>query len=114
MGSYLTGDVVRRAVELCDEANVRWKGAYSGRAMYGRTCVAVHLAGPTHLVELGAAIAVVIAQDADSTTVAGNAALSGELECRFDGDGHGIVAYWPRLAYDSESGDLLDELDDNG
>lgn len=64
--------------------------SYSGRAMYGKRCVAVDMDDTSGMLELGHAIG-----------ASGVEVELGELkQARTDSMGRGIVVYWPYSAWD--------------
>jgi hypothetical protein len=76
--------------ELADELQGEARGAYSGRAMYGQSCVGIVLDSERELIALGVAISQIV-EDEDLKTILTNGA-------RIDTMGMGIIVYWSSLS----------------
>lgn len=101
----------KRFVELLREAEYSPR-SYSGRAMYGRSCVGVEIDGNVSASAIGARMALAILAEHDDVFEAESeierlsTALEGESS---DSLGLGTIVYWPRIEWP----DGEDEDDDD-
>lgn len=93
--------------DLANEVGGDIDATYSGRAMYGKSCVGISLDSETDLLALGAAIASIV--EAEDSAL-GVAMMNG---ARLDSMGRGIIVYWPSISCgDAPAEDEDDEDDD--
>lgn len=84
-----------------DEDDVRT--GYSGRGMYGKTCVGFDLDGSSALLALGAALAAVFPNEYEDFI----------HRARTDGMGRGIIVYFPGIETDAVESDEDEEEDED-
>lgn len=86
-------------IELDGDWDDAIRSDYSGRAMYGKTCVAVDLPGVADLAPFSAALTASVltetANNGQNLDADVQRVMSMVRATRIDGHGAGIVAYWP-------------------
>ena len=90
--------------QLANEVQGEVDAHYSGRAMFGQTCVGIVIDSERDLVSLGVAIAELV-EDDDLKRVLANST-------RLDTMGRGLIAYWETLTSEDAPDEDEDEDED--
>lgn len=85
------------ALKMALEANEYEIRSYSGRSMYGRTCLAVTVEDMSALFKLGAAV-----YEEMTVTCQKEADMLFEIQTHWDAMGRQYVVYWPEIPHDAE------------
>lgn len=88
-----------KLVEALEELGYETR-PYSGRGMYGKTCLAISLDSLNDLFVLGAKLSLELTGTADRfAKCLGERAIDEIGTPRIDNFGMGYVAYWPKITY---------------
>jgi hypothetical protein len=103
VSTVVTNDDLARLIEdAADGLDGVFTDEYSGRGMYGKTCVGVEFEDTSNLIALGIAIAYNVAENAllvhgaDPLDAIDNV-MNDLQNMRWDNMGTGIIVYWPRI-----------------
>jgi hypothetical protein len=92
-------NVARIVSEFCDELGYDFRPHYSGRGMYGDTCIGIVHADASF--EVAMQMAVFIVDRAEDTDDAVNTLLLFE-GARYDNMAGDVITYWPRITASDE------------